>query len=94
MEMLPGPMVCTQVAGVRQAVESEDLTAQTWAGPTGASWEPAQAAWPAHHKGAFVAGVYETSQIFSLSLYEVLALRTQAGRHIIWRRSEVNPDSF
>lgn len=35
----------------------------------------------AHHKGAFVARVYKTSQIFSLSLYEVLALPVQAGKN-------------
>lgn len=60
-------MVCTQVASVRRAVVSADLTAQMGRA--------------AHHKGAFVALVYETSQIFSLSLYEVLALPIQAGKN-------------
>lgn len=60
-------MVCTQVAGVRRAVVSVDLTAQMGRAVP--------------HKRAFVALVYETSQIFSLSLYEVLALPIQAGKN-------------
>lgn len=30
--LLPGPVACTQVAGVRRAMLSVDFTTQTWAG--------------------------------------------------------------
>ena len=61
-------MACTQVAGVKRA----GLVCRPRCPDLGRA---------THHKQAFVAPAYKTSQIFSLLLYEVLALPIQPGKN-------------